>query len=100
MNPKPQEDRKVLIANRKARHDYEILESWEAGLALVGTEVKSLRSGRANLGDSYAVIEDGEAWLVQMHISPYDQANRFNHEPMRRRKLLQQYPPFFAPHAT
>ncbi len=88
MTPKNDPERKILIANRKARHDYEILESWEAGLVLAGTEVKSLRAGRANLGDSYAVIEGGEAWLLQLHISPYEQANRFNHDPLRRRKLL------------
>jgi SsrA-binding protein len=79
---------RVLIANRKALHDYEILERWEAGIALVGTEVKSLRAGKANMGDSYAVIEDGEAWLLQLHISPYAQASQFNHDPLRKRKLL------------
>jgi SsrA-binding protein len=90
MTPKtePDKDRRVLIANRKARHNYEILETIEAGLALVGTEVKSLRDGKANLGDSYGVIEQGEAFLVQLHISPYTQGNVFNHDPMRKRKLL------------
>ena len=81
-------ERRVLLANRKARHDYDILETIEAGLALVGTEVKSLRAGKANLGDSYGVIENGEAWLLQLHISPYAQAHQFNHDPLRRRKLL------------
>jgi SsrA-binding protein len=78
----------VLVANRKARHNYEILETWEAGVALVGTEVKSIRAGKANMGDSYAVIEDGEAWLLQLHISPYAQASQFNHDPLRKRRLL------------
>lgn len=88
MKPRPDEDRRVLIANRKARHDYEILETLEAGLVLVGTEVKSLRAGRASLGDSYAVIDGDEAWLLQLHISPYTQGNQFNHDPLRKRKLL------------
>ena len=88
MTPKSDPDRRVLVANRKARHDYEVLETIEAGLVLVGTEVKSLRAGRANLGDSYAVIERDEAWLMQLHISPYEQGNVFNHDPLRRRKLL------------
>jgi SsrA-binding protein len=81
-------DRRVLIANRKARHNYEILEVVEAGLALVGTEVKSLRAGKANLGDSYASIEQDEAFLFSLHISPYTQGNQFNHDPLRKRKLL------------
>lgn len=81
-------DRRVLIQNRKARHDYHIIETIEAGLVLVGTEVKSVRDGKASMGDAYATIEGGEAWLVQMHISPYPQGNQFNHEPLRRRKLL------------
>jgi SsrA-binding protein len=89
MTPKADPQRRVLVANRKARHDYEILETIEAGLVLVGTEVKSLRAGKANLGDSYAVVEAGEAWLLQLHISPYAQGNQFNHDPLRRRKLLQ-----------
>lgn len=88
MTPKADPDRRILVANRKARHDYEILETIEAGVALVGTEVKSLRDGRANLGDAYAQIEGGEAWLVQLHISPYAQGNQFNHDPLRRRRLL------------
>jgi len=88
MTPKADPERRVLVANRKARHDYEILETIEAGVALVGTEVKSLRDGRANLGDAYAQIEKGEAWLLQLHISPYAQGNQFNHDPLRRRKLL------------
>ena len=80
--------RRVVARNRRAFHEFEILEKLEAGLVLQGTEVKSLRAGRCNLGDSYAVIKDGEAWLLKMHISPYEQGNRQNHDPFRRRKLL------------
>jgi SsrA-binding protein len=79
---------KIVASNRKARHEYHILETWEAGLALVGTEVKSLRAGRCSMGDAYGEIRDGEAWLCKMHIGPYDQGNRMNHEPFRRRKML------------
>lgn len=79
---------RVIANNRKARHLYQVLETLEAGLVLRGTEVKSLREGKASLGDAYAVIENGEAWLVNLHISPYEQGNQFNHEPLRRRKLL------------
>ena len=80
--------RKVVATNRKARHEYEILDTWEAGLVLLGTEVKALRNGRVNLGDSYGEIREGEAWLVKMHIGPYEMGNRENHDPFRRRKLL------------
>lgn len=79
---------KIVSENRKARHDYHIHETYEAGLVLTGTEVKSLRAGRANLKDSYARVDGGELMLHNMHISPYDQGNRFNHEPLRTRKLL------------
>lgn len=79
---------KLITDNRKARHNYDIEEIVEAGLALVGTEVKSCRAGKANLSDAYASVEDGEAWLVQCHIAPYSHGNRSNHEPLRRRKLL------------
>ena len=79
---------KTVTENRKARHDYHIIETFEAGLALAGTEVKSLRLGRANLQDSYARVENAELLLYNMHVSPYDQGNRFNHEPKRKRKLL------------
>ncbi|MBP2654767.1 MAG: smpB [Firmicutes bacterium] len=79
---------KIVAENRKARHDYHIHENYEAGIALTGTEVKSLRAGKANLKDSYARIDNGELMLHNMHISPYDQGNRFNHEPLRTRKLL------------
>ena len=79
---------KVVVQNRKARHDYEILQTYEAGIVLVGTEVKSLREGKTQLKDSYAMIEDGELYLYNMHISAYDQGNIFNHDPTRKRKLL------------
>ncbi len=79
---------KIIVQNRKARHDYEILDTLEAGLELQGTEVKALREGRANLKDSYARIEGSEAFLYNTHISEYTQGNRFNHLPERRRKLL------------
>jgi SsrA-binding protein len=79
---------KVLATNRKARHDYHIEETFEAGIALQGTEVKSLRDGRANLKDAYGTVEGGEVFLVGCHISPYEAGNRFNHEPLRKRKLL------------
>jgi SsrA-binding protein len=79
---------KIIATNRKARRDYTILEKMEAGIVLVGTEVKALREGRANLTDSYATVEDEELWLYNAHISPYSMGNRFNHEPKRTRKLL------------
>ncbi|KJS19096.1 MAG: SsrA-binding protein [Clostridiaceae bacterium BRH_c20a] len=82
------ENAKVVIENRKARHDYHILETYEAGMELKGTEVKSLRSGKANLKDSHAHVENGELYIFNMHISPYEQGNRFNVDPVRRRKLL------------
>ena len=79
---------KLVAQNRRARHDYFILETIEAGLVLSGTEVKSLRAGKASLGEAYATVEDGEAWVIQMHIPPYEQGNRWNPDPVRRRKLL------------
>jgi SsrA-binding protein len=79
---------KVVCQNRKARHDYFIVEKFEAGMVLLGTEVKSLRLGQANLKDSYARIHKGEVFLHQMHISPYSFAARGNHDPVRTRKLL------------
>lgn len=79
---------KPVAENRKARHDYFIEETYEAGLVLQGTEVKALRLGRVNLRDGYAAIQGGEAFLYNVHIGPYDQGNRFNHEPLRIRKLL------------
>jgi SsrA-binding protein len=79
---------KLLADNRKALHDYEILESFEAGVALLGTEVKSIREGRTNLRDSYARVEGGEVWAFNIHISPYSHRGYVDHEPLRRRKLL------------
>ena len=79
---------KIVTQNRKARHDYHILETWEAGMVLTGTEVKSLRNGKANLKDSYARVRGGEVFLYKMHISPYDKGTYANHEPERVRKLL------------
>lgn len=81
-------EKKTVVTNRQARHDYFILETFEAGVALTGTEVKSLRAGRGNLKESYAEIRDGEVFLVNCHISPYDFGNRYNHDPLRPRKLL------------
>ncbi|OGI18876.1 MAG: SsrA-binding protein [Candidatus Melainabacteria bacterium RIFCSPHIGHO2_02_FULL_34_12] len=78
----------VVIENRKARHDFFIEDSITCGIALTGTEVKSIRTGRAQLKDSYAKIEKGEVWLYNCHISPYQFGNRFNHTPLRKRKLL------------
>jgi SsrA-binding protein len=79
---------RTLVVNRRARFNYEILETLEAGISLVGTEVKSLREGRGNLQEAYGDIRDGEVFLVGAHISPYEKGNRFNHEPLRDRKLL------------
>ncbi len=79
---------KVVAENRKARHDFFIEETYEAGLVLTGTEVKSLRVGKANLRDSYARVENGEVHIHNLHISPYEQGNRFNHDPLRVRKVL------------
>jgi SsrA-binding protein len=79
---------RAVVTNRRARHDYWIEESLEAGIALTGTEVKSLRQGRANLSDAFARVENGEVWLHQLHISPYAQGNIQNHDPLRSRKLL------------
>jgi SsrA-binding protein len=78
----------IVARNKRARHDYHILETWEAGLVLTGTEVKSLRDGKANLADAYGVVNGGEVYLLNLHISPYEQGNYFNHEPTRTRKLL------------
>ena len=81
-------DNKTLAENRKARHDYFVDEAMEAGIALVGTEVKSIRNGRVNLKDCYADINNGEIFINNMHISPYEQGNIFNVDPLRKRKLL------------
>jgi len=82
------EPERTVVANRRARHDYHLEETYEAGLQLVGSEVKSLRAGRASLQDAYAKVRGEELWLVNMHIAPYEQAGPFNHDPLRPRKLL------------
>lgn len=79
---------KLIANNRKAYHDYIILESFEAGMALTGTEIKSIRAGRVNLKEGYARPDGGELWLYNVHISKYDPGSRYNHEPTRTRKLL------------
>ena len=79
---------KVIATNRKARHDYIIEDSYEAGLVLTGSEIKSIRAGQVNLRDGYAAIREGEVWLLNVHITPYKQASYQNHEPRRERKLL------------
>lgn len=84
----PSDGSKIIVSNRKARHEYQILDSMETGIVLQGTEVKSLREGKANLQDAFARIDRGELWLYNLHISPYDAGNRFNHDPVRPRKLL------------
>lgn len=81
-------DKQSIARNRAARHEYEILDTFEAGLVLTGTEVKSLREGRANIGDAYGVVRDGELWLLNAHISPYGSGGYVNHEATRSRKLL------------
>lgn len=80
--------RKVVARNRKARHEYEILETFEAGMELKGPEVKSLREGAMSFQDAFARVDGGEVWLHSLHISPYEQANRFNEDPVRPRRLL------------
>lgn len=84
----PAEGERTVVANRRARHDYHLEETYEAGVQLLGSEVKSLRAGRASLQDAYAKVRGGEVWLVNMHIAPYEQAGPFNHDPLRPRKLL------------
>jgi SsrA-binding protein len=91
MAKKPQKESmngRLIADNRKARHNYEFVDTLEAGLELTGTEVKSLRNGKANIAESYATEEDGEIWLINSYIPEYTEANRFNHAPRRRRKLL------------
>lgn len=80
--------RRIVVTNRKARHEYHILETFDAGIALVGTEVKSIRNGRVNLQDAYCKVENGEVWIHNMHISPFEQGSRWNVDPRRPRKLL------------
>ena len=86
---KPTDDsRKILARNRKALHEYHVEDRWEAGIVLLGPEVKSARDGRLNLAGAFATVDGGEVWLHDMHISPYDPASQFNADPLRRRKLL------------
>ena len=85
---KTKDEVEVVARNKRARHEYHILETWECGLVLTGTEVKALRDGRANLTDAFGVVKDGEVFLLNAHIAPYEQGNQFNHEPTRTRKLL------------
>jgi SsrA-binding protein len=82
------EQNELIARNKRARHDYEILETWEAGIVLTGTEVKALRDGRANLTDAFGIVKDSEVFLLNLHIGAYGQGNMFNHEPTRTRKLL------------
>src|SRR5438270_10638820 len=81
-------DFKSIAKNRQGRHDYHILESWEAGIVLTGTEVKALREGKANISDAYGIVRNGEIFLINLHISPYERGGYTNHEPTRTRKLL------------
>ncbi|MBM7586023.1 SsrA-binding protein [Bacillus pakistanensis] len=84
----PKGEGKLVAQNKKARHDFTIEETYEAGLVLQGTEIKSIRAGRVNLKDSFARIRNGEVYVFNMHISTYEQGNRYNHDPLRTRKLL------------
>ena len=84
----PTPARQSIAKNRRASHDYQLLETWEAGVALTGTEVKSLRNGKANLSDAYGIVRDGEVYLLNLHIPPYERGGYVNHEPTRTRKLL------------
>lgn len=84
----PKGEGKVIAQNKKAYHDYFIEDTYEAGIVLQGTEIKSIRAGRVNLKDAFAKIQKGEVFLHNMHISPYEQGNRYNHDPLRTRKLL------------
>lgn len=81
-------DFQSIAKNRQGRHDYHILESWEAGIVLTGTEVKALREGKANISDAYGIVRNGEIFLINLHISPYERGGYTNHEPTRTRKLL------------
>ena len=88
MTATPETQDRLVAQNRRARHDYTVLDTIEAGLVLAGTEVKSLRVGKASLAEAYATIDNGEVWVRQMHIPPYEQGNRWNLDPVRARKLL------------
>jgi SsrA-binding protein len=78
----------TTIRNRRALHDYYVIQKFEAGIVLVGSEIKSIRAGKVNFRDSYARVQDGECWLINLHISPWEKASHFNHDPGRKRKLL------------
>lgn len=80
--------KKIVARNRKAHHEYHVLDTWEAGIVLTGPEVKSIRAGKVSLAEAFARVEDGEVWLHGMHVSPYDPATRWNTDPVRPRKLL------------
>ncbi|MHC5249066.1 SsrA-binding protein SmpB [Enterococcus sp. LJL120] len=84
----PKGEGKLIAQNKKARHDYSIIDTIEAGIVLQGTEIKSIRNGRINLKDGFARVRNGEVYLLNVHISPYEQGNIFNHDPLRTRKLL------------
>src|SRR5579859_4587130 len=86
--PKPHAGEELIVKNRRAFYDYEVEERFEAGMALVGSEVKSLRAGKVDVSDAYVSVDRGEAWLRQMFIAPFEQASAFPHEPRRPRKLL------------
>jgi SsrA-binding protein len=86
--PPEKREKESIARNKRARHDYHIIDTWEAGIVLTGSEVKSLRNGKANISDAYGIVRDGEVQLLNLHISPYEQASYFNHDPTRTRKLL------------
>jgi SsrA-binding protein len=85
---KDPKERQLVARNPRATHDYHILDSWETGIVLSGTEVKSLRQGKASIKEAFGLVRGGEVWLEGMHVTPYEQGNRYNHEPVRSRKLL------------
>ena len=85
---KPESEVESIAKNRQARHDYAIIDSWEAGIVLTGTEVKALREGKANISDAYGIVRNGEIFLLNLHISPYERGGYVNHDPTRTRKLL------------
>jgi SsrA-binding protein len=85
---RPDPEVQSIAKNRQARHDYAIIDSWEAGIVLTGTEVKALREGKANISDAYGIVRNGEIYLLNLHISPYERGGYVNHDPTRTRKLL------------
>jgi SsrA-binding protein len=86
--PEDKDPVELIARNKRARHDYELIESWEAGLVLTGTEVKALRAGQASMNDAFGIVREGEVFVVNLHISPYSHGGRDNHDPTRTRKLL------------